>query len=57
MMKRGGESVILLILLLRLQAVGCSIDVSLFTSTVNTEAVYFSKISVTQFIATRRLSL
>jgi len=57
MMKRGGEWVMLLILLLHLQAVGCSTDVSLFTSTVNTEAVHFSKISVTQFAATRRLNL
>jgi hypothetical protein len=57
MMKHGGESVILLILLLHLQAACCITDVSLFTSTVNTEAVHFSKISVTQFTATRRLRL
>ena len=56
-MKPGGESVILLILLLHFQAVSCSADVSLFTLTMNTEVVHSSKISVTQFTATRRLNL
>jgi hypothetical protein len=53
MIKRGGESAILKILRLHLQAVGSTADVSLITSTVKTEAEHFSIISVTQFAATR----